>query len=50
MKSWNDRVIRVQHEDSRFVVLDTNCYIENVEHQINRSSLDKLDADPSPKF
>ena len=50
MKSWNHRVIRVQHEDSRFVVLDTNCYIENVEHQINRISLDKLDADPSPKF
>ena len=36
--------------DSRFIVLDTNSYIEKVEHQIIRSSFDKLDADPSPKF
>ena len=50
MKSWNDKVIRVQDKGSRFVVLDTNSYIEKVEHQINRSSFDKLDADPSPKF
>ena len=50
MKSWDDKVIRVQDKGSRFVVLDTNSYIEKVEHQINRSSFDKLDADPSPKF
>ena len=37
-------------QDSRFIVLDTNSYIEKVEHQIIRSSFDKLDADPSPKF
>ena len=49
MKSWNDKVIRVQDKGSRFVVLDTNSYIEKVEHQINRSSFDKLDADPSRK-
>ena len=50
MKSWNEKVIRVQDKGSRFVVLDTNNYIEKVEHQINRSSFDKRDADPSPKF
>ena len=50
MKSWDDKVIGVQDKGSRFVVLDTNSYIEKVEHQINRSCFDKLDADPSPKF
>ena len=50
MKLWNDKVIRVQDKGSRLVVLDTNSYIEKVEHQINRSSFDKLDADPSSKF
>ena len=32
------------------MVLDTNSCIEIVENQINRSSFDKIDADPSPKF
>ena len=50
MKSWNDKVILVQDKGSRFVVLDTNSYREKVEHQTNRSSFDKLDPDPSPKF
>ena len=50
MKSWNHKVKRVQDKDSRFVVLVTNSYIEKVEHQINRSSVDKLDAEPGPKF
>ena len=50
MKSWNEKVIHVQDKGSRFVVLDTNSYIEKVEHQINRSSFDKRDADPSSKF
>ena len=50
MKSWDDKVIHVQDKGSRFVVLDTNNYIEKVEHQINRISFDKRDADQSPKF
>ena len=50
MKSWNDKVICIQDKGSRFVVLDTNSYIEKDEHQTNRSSFDKLDADPRPKF
>ena len=50
MNSWDDKVICVQDKGSSFVVLDTNSFIEKVEHQINRSSFDKLDTDPSPKF
>ena len=50
MKSWDDKVISVQDKGSRFVVLDTNSYIEKVEHQISRSSFDKRDADPSSNF
>ena len=30
MKSWDDKVIRVQDKGLRFVVLDTNNYIEKV--------------------
>ena len=30
MKSWNDKLVRVQDKGSRFVVLDTNSYIEKV--------------------
>ena len=50
MTSWDDKVICVKDKGSRFAFLDTNSYIEKVENQINRSSFDKLDADPSPKF
>ena len=50
MKSWDDKVVPVQDKSSRFVVLGTNNYIEKVGHQINRSSFDKVYADPSPKF
>ena len=46
MKSWDDKIIRVQDKGSRFDVLDTNSYIEKVD----RCSFDKLDADSSPKF
>ena len=38
MKTWDDKVIHAGGEGSRFVALDTNSYIEKVEHQINRSS------------
>ena len=30
-KSWDDKIIRVQDKGSRFVVLDTNSYIEKVD-------------------
>ena len=50
IKSWDDKVIRVQDKGSHFVVLNTCDYVENVEHQINRSSFSRLDEDPSPEF
>ena len=34
----------------KFAVLDTDTNTEKVEHQISKSSFDKLDAYPSPKF
>ena len=42
MKSWDDKMICVLDKGSRFVIEDTNSYIEKVEHQINRSSFDRL--------
>ena len=50
IKSWEDKVIRVQDKSSRFVVLNSCDYIEKVELQINRSSFSRLDEDPSPEF
>ena len=53
MKSWDDKVIRLQDIGLRFVALYTNSYIIYIkwsEHQIKRSSSDKVDADSSPKF
>ena len=32
MKSWEDKVIRVQDKGSRIVVLNTSDYVEKVEH------------------
>ena len=43
---WYVCRIKVQE----FVVLDTDSYMEKVEHQINKSSFEKLDDDPSSKF
>ena len=50
IKSWEDKVIRVQDKGSRFVVLNTSDYVEKVEHQINRSSFSRLDVDRIPEF
>ena len=35
MKSWEDKVVRVQDKGSRFLVLNNNNYAEKVEKQIN---------------
>ena len=50
MKSWGDKVIRVQDKGWRFVVLNTDNYIEKVGNQINRSSFEGPNTDPSAKF
>ena len=50
IKSWEDKIIRVQDKGSRFVVLNTYGYVEKVEHQINRSLFSRFDLDRSPEF
>ena len=50
IKSWENKVIRVQDKGSHLVVLNTSDFVEKVEHQINRSSFSRLDEDPSPEF
>ena len=50
IKSWDDRVVRVQDKGSRFVILENETYEERVQHQIDRSSFQELKDDPSKLF
>ena len=50
IKSWDDKVIRVQGKGSRFVVLSNNDYESKVQHQIDRSSFTQTDIDYSKNF
>ena len=50
IKSWDDKVIRVQDKGSRFVVLSNNDYESKVQHQIDRSSFTQTDIDYSKNF
>ena len=50
IKSWDDRVIRVQVKGFRFVVLSNNDYETKVQHQIDCSSFRELDVDISKNF
>ena len=50
IKSWDDKVIRVQDKGSRFVVLSNNDYESKVQHQIERSSFTETDIDYSKNF
>ena len=43
MKSWKEKVIRVQDQGSGLVVLNTDNYVKKKEQKINKSSFDKLD-------
>ena len=43
-------MIHGQDKGLRIVDLDTNSYIEKLEHKITRSLFDKRDTDPNPKF
>ena len=49
IKSWDDKVIRVQDKGSRFVVL-SNGYESKVQHQIERSSFTVTDIDYRKDF
>ena len=50
IRYWDKNVVRVQDKGSRFVVLDNEDYIKKVEHQINRSSFQRLEYDPTKSF
>ena len=50
IRNWDKNVVRVQDKGSRFVVLNNEDYVKKVEHQINRSSLQRLDYDPTKSF
>ena len=40
----------MQDKGSRFVVLDNQDYVENIDYQLERSSFEELDHDPSKLF
>ena len=50
ISSWNNQTVRVQGKVSRFAILDNNNYEQKVQNQINRSSFNQLEEDPSQKF
>ena len=50
IKSCDDKVVRVQHKDSRFVLLSNDDYESKVQHQIERSSFAETDIDYSKNF
>ena len=50
MKSSEDKVIQVEDNGSRFIVLNTYNDVEKVKQQINRSSFDKADSDSCSEF
>ena len=48
--SWKNETVGVQDKSSRFVILDNHNYEKNMQAQINRSSFNQLEEDPSKKF
>ena len=50
IRSWNNQTVRVQDNDSRFVILDNNDYEQKIQTQTDRSSFNQLEVDPSNKF
>ena len=50
IKSWDDKVGRVQDKGSRFVILENKVYEEKIQQQIDRSSFKELKDDPSKLF
>ena len=47
IRNCDKSVVRVQDKGSRFVVLNNEDYVKKVEHQINRSSFQLLEYDPT---
>ena len=50
IKSWDDKVIRVQDKSSRFVVFSINDYESKVQHQIERSSFTETNIEYCKTF
>ena len=50
IKSWDDKVIRVQDKSSRFVVFSINDYETKVQHQIERSSFTETNIEYCKTF
>ena len=50
IRNWDKNVVRVRGKGSRFVVLDNEDYIKKVEHQIKRSSFERIEYDPNKSF
>ena len=47
---WNNQTVHVQDKGSRFVILENNDYEQKMQTQIDRSSFNQLEEDPSKKF
>ena len=50
MQKNTSKTRRIQDKGSRFLVLDSDSYIENTDRQLERSSFQQLDYNPSHKF
>ena len=50
IKSWNNQTVHIQDKSSRFVILDNSYYEQKIQTQIDRSSFNQLEEDPSKKF
>ena len=47
IRNWDEQTIRIQDKRSTFVILDNLDYEEKVQHQINRSSFQKISVNPN---
>ena len=47
IRNWDEQTIRIQDKWSRFVIVDNLDYEEKVQHQINRSSFEKISENPN---
>ena len=47
IRNWDEQTIRIQDKGSRFLLLDNLDYEEKVQHQISRSSFEKISENPN---
>ena len=50
VRNWDEQAIRIQDKGSRFVILDNSDYEEKLQHQINRSSFEKIPENPNKTY